>query len=616
LEAKIEQLNLVLNVQKQDTTRAEAKIKRIRGIIDAFATVNPAQIAHLNKLQPQFKFKERTIVFPSQDVVTNDELQNADAGKSNTGDFSADGLGFNDDDDLLDDDLLEDGQVSSSRPQSGSAGVGDPNHNGSIDDLCKPDTVADSNSAKDVEPRGNDAVDSTEITNNLRTIPLETPVQPQMPVEPLAGPVLQQQQQYAVSSRSTAIADMSPARDGPANAAPPMPTSADVRKKLATLLAKEDMLLYDRLMWMNGRLPITNSTMGMLFEYSQAIESGTVKQPLTYLSPETVRESLGDRSCMKTAGGCDNDAHEVERDVKSDERILFTNNRTSMLQTARDTCQSRPSTFNNTNRQWNSKPDYDEFEGIAAKMLLGIMDFIKSGDVTAFAPEDRSAWIAHVLKSAAPTSKSESATVISVGANTARSVAVIDSADAVEGVVDYSEKLLAILAADDLTDTTQNAVNTPGSKRSADAIKRATDEVAKSTWRNMAMSAAAKVPAKTQHAGAVGGAAAVKIKATETQSKLFGRILEMRSTVKEAMKRQIVKYYARGLPDTSEERLKALSGGARGIIGAAYDFDDDMDYDYYAPLNIYAGNLKISVEKGKQSLEAQFNDSIVDEEDD
>jgi hypothetical protein len=54
---------------------AEQEMKRLEGIIESMALLNPRQIEHLKKLQPQFKFKQRKVNIPRDD---DEELMGED----------------------------------------------------------------------------------------------------------------------------------------------------------------------------------------------------------------------------------------------------------------------------------------------------------------------------------------------------------------------------------------------------------------------------------------------------------------------------------------------------------------------------------------------------------
>jgi hypothetical protein len=604
-------------------------------VSQAMATINPAQIAYLNKLQPQFKFHERIIVFPSQEAVADDANKNKQGegdDKSSGGDGFAMGSGEDDDEFLGDDDLLGDEKEGdeTARPISGMDDLLGPDegslNNGGDEPSLDGDSAGGSiTSAGQVQETASSPNKSGGMLTRMDSVATEgsgehqnqdqqAPGGPTSPTSAFAGNVSLAQASRATTFNGTfnsIDSALVSSRDGVsreggtfvAAAVPAGPTEADVRKKLAAQLNQEDMLLYDRLMWLMGRLPISNNTVSLLGEYARnhmhAAEE--IPQPRTYQDHITGSANNTLNKSLTSTGSRESNSMS----------IVFTNDGVS---------QSVPlterffETFNTTSR----RAPYDEFEGIAGKMLLGIVEFLKTGDVTAFSPEDRMDWIAYVLKSAAPAAPA--AQTPAVGKETARPTTTASTVSATgdNSAPDHAAKLLSILAAtDDLNHYSFNSTTNGNEPMELDAIQRATDEVAKSTWRTMSMSAQVRVPPKTLHAGAVGGVAAIKTKAAETQSKLFKRIIEMRTAVKEAMKRQIVKYYTRGLPGTGEETMNSLAGGSRGLIGAAYDIQPDEDEDYYAPLNIYAGNLRMAIEQQKKSELKEtfggFNDSVIED---
>jgi hypothetical protein len=69
LESDIQRLTSENNKLKMSNHNYEQELKRLEGVIQSMILINPKQMEHLKKMQPEFKFKERNIAVPEATPV-------------------------------------------------------------------------------------------------------------------------------------------------------------------------------------------------------------------------------------------------------------------------------------------------------------------------------------------------------------------------------------------------------------------------------------------------------------------------------------------------------------------------------------------------------------------
>jgi hypothetical protein len=77
LENEITKLNSENNRLRMANHHFEQELKRLESVVEAMALINPKQMEHLKKLQPDFKFKERNIALPESDPQNTTIMNNA-----------------------------------------------------------------------------------------------------------------------------------------------------------------------------------------------------------------------------------------------------------------------------------------------------------------------------------------------------------------------------------------------------------------------------------------------------------------------------------------------------------------------------------------------------------
>lgn len=215
----------------------------------------------------------------------------------------------------------------------------------------------------------------------------------------------------------------------------------------------------------------------------------------------------------------------------------------------------------------------------AAKMLISIIDFLSTGDVTALAPTDRRDWTNHILSSTMTESASSTAT----------------------------------------NATTSTASATP---IDSEAIVQATELITSRTWRSTLMSLKTMFPGAGNYSG-IG----VPLE-SETKTRLYTRILDMRSSMESVIKIQERKYASSGsvrkknidpiteesvsnddMTRTNTDRLVAVAdsdaGGSDGNIDAGEADREDV------PINLYSSTLGLMF-KPKSEDNAYIRDPFFD----
>mmetsp|Transcript_16443 Transcript_16443/g.17192 ORF Transcript_16443/g.17192 Transcript_16443/m.17192 type:complete len:100 (+) Transcript_16443:3-302(+) len=77
MEDRVAERDTEIEVLKVKLHHLDMELKRLHGIIDAMAVVNPKQVNYIKNIQPEFEFRERKLQ-PSLDVASDDDLYKLD----------------------------------------------------------------------------------------------------------------------------------------------------------------------------------------------------------------------------------------------------------------------------------------------------------------------------------------------------------------------------------------------------------------------------------------------------------------------------------------------------------------------------------------------------------
>jgi hypothetical protein len=253
-----------------------------------------------------------------------------------------------------------------------------------------------------------------------------------------------------------------------------------------------------------------------------------------------------------------------------------------------------------------NKADFEDVEGLAARMLLAVFDFLADGDVTAFSVDDREDWINTVLNSAAAELEAK--------ARRKREKALLRErmiANMMSSIASMAKKPLQ---SQFLSPSPPTVESQQPHQPEPDAVTDALASVGRKTWREavMALQDQVPIPRLKGYSEPIN----MQIAADATKGKLYDRILEMHNQLADVMKRQILKHSKvsrqKKLPATSSGigNLRKIKSSGGRMLGGALDEDDevaddadfDAERDELTPVNVYVGNLKVMLHPRQPKL--------------
>jgi len=435
------------NKHKMYSHHAEQEMKRMEGIVEAVALLNPRQVEHLKRLQPQFQFKQRRVNIPknedSEDEEEEVEEEEEDEEEDDEGHIKPgtaskkkkkQSVLMDDDDDSGENDDVPSNMCPKCRqllpgekpdevvaaPLSPSSAHPHQHHGVMAGNHVAP-IGTHSGTASPVQAPG------TPVTTSVSSPPKEGSVSNRISTsEPLGGlgGSISQHSLDAGSFENTMN------MHGSSSGFPIMEMGAQ-----PNVISDEDMVLLERVKW--------------LIEHFKKAEDTNPAIPVVipgeeYRTQELVKEEVEEENEKTETGDGDDDsddepAHGRPRGNIEDEMevtkakpkkivkpktttkiewtpgTLLIPDREPILPIAEMLSEEQVAILGPDGKMDTLLPGDPEHEpaGIdpedtAARMLLGFMSFLQEGDVTTFAPSDRRAWTEEVLATVEVDKKMES----------------------------------------------------------------------------------------------------------------------------------------------------------------------------------------------------------------
>jgi hypothetical protein len=471
LERKIGSLNTEINKYKMVQHHLEEETKRVEAIVDAMAIINPRQVEHLKALQLAFNFKERKIEVQKDDALLGKKKKKDKNKRRPSSAKSGETTARTEDDEGLElsDDEVEEKEFNIMDVQE----VVDENPQNVENAAVAPAVNAD-NSA------------TNEVAKDSSASPNPTP--------------------NKAESKSGATAEVTKASPAPIESAvirtDTTSTEATVPETVVNnaRLSPADQIFLDRVKWIVSRF-------GPQSQVDESINGVTA----------------------------DNNANPVEEgNVSSSASPVKQSKNTTTETSTLETNELLPTTKFVVSKSklggtWNNHAVTPEDTAV---MLFSVIDFLTTGDVTAFSPEDRRDWTSHIFHSI------------------------------------YEERIDAAMS------EKQKDVN-------RELVAEATEIVSTKTWRNTLLSLRAMFPGAGNYSG-------VGVPLDKEYSGMPLRLMDMRSTMMRVMKNSERKFGSSTMNSDEMEPLNVYASnieivvsneGERGELklDAAVLHDDSFD---------------------------------------
>ena len=420
LETRLKEAHAEIHKNKMYGHHAEQEMKRLETIVEAVALLNPRQVEHLKRLQPQFQFKQRKVNIPKDE-----------------------------EDDIVEEEPEED-EDEDDEDDGGSAISSTANKSPKSTKKKPKSALFD----EDEEGENNDDVPSNVCPKCKQLLP-----DPDAPKEPMAQalglahapsetvsadntrPPSSQSRPFSPTDLQTG-ADMPRSPGHPAQPGSPGDTtiiSQEASMFMATdfgtqdmrnmnIVSDEDFVLLERVKWMIKHFQKSSDTTPSVAYVIPGKEVRTTSTVAAVAPPPIVEESTEETN--KDESDSDDDKPKKRGNVEDEMEVTKKVKKVEAKPTSVTTITWTPGQIVLPNRGpilppaeelWkedlptimgpDGKPDtllpgdpVHEPAGIdpedtAARMLLGFMNFLQEGDVTTMAPADRRDWTLEVLGS-------------------------------------------------------------------------------------------------------------------------------------------------------------------------------------------------------------------------
>ncbi len=533
LENRLKDSQTDCHKHKMYSHHAEQEMKRMEGIVEAVAILNPRQVEHLKRLQPQFQFKQRRVNIPK------DEDEDEDLG----------GDDENEEEDEEDEDSEHDGKDVKKKKKSSL-----------VDD-------------DDGEDGLNDDVPSNVCSKCRQLLPGEQPddiVSTPLPGDssgasmhggsPQSSPPHQITVHSPHGSASSGLGLTSPPRTAPDSSMvdtsslkhPSMGDSmisnlndfpVNNMNEHLNVINDEDMILLERVKWLINHFKKPEDTSACIPYVIPGQEIRTQQEEVVITKEENDTkkddEDSDDEPQKRNRGNIEDEMEITKAKKKVVKPKIITKidwtpgqlvipERGPILPSVEKLTEEQIAILGPDGKMDTllpgdpvHEPAGIDPEDTAARMLIGFLGFLQEGDVTTFAPADRRAWTEEVLGSVQYEKQQE----------TLREEQAKERALELSGHHHHSMKQSRVMAA-------------------SLAIGGAKD------WRK------ALVELRTMFPGA-GNYSGVGVELDSAESNVFLRIKEMRKTLDDVLLRQAGKF------DQKIQRSRIKAGNREKLIIAA-----------------------------------------------